>query len=208
MLFLDLPNDVIEKIRNVYFIEYVKPDMLRNAPWMALQGCKSNFLQIRFNCFLADVVEWAASYLHSFYPRIAMNELRGGAEFREYNRTHKYCWVDVVDIDVGTKGDSRSMTDIKLWFQQEFNVVLRNRSIRLEFKSRIKPIVQWALNHSNIEIDSTIFEWKPLTLKIDFVDECAYFVDPSDGRKSRRTYKRNGEHVAVEDPIPWLVFFP
>ena len=210
----DLPNDVIEKIRNAFFIEYVKPKMMMNAPWLALQGCRHNFTRIHTDSFMtnfvARVVGWTMSYLHSFYPSISMNELRGGKEYREYAKTQKFCWVDVVDIEV--IGETRrNMTDLKLWFQQEVDcVLLRHRSIRLDFKSHIESTIAHLLRQENIEM--TRFEWKPLILKIDFSSELAYFEDPSDVRRSRLVYKHNGEYddvaAPVKDPIPWLVFFP
>ena len=146
-----------------------------------------------------------------------MCEPRGvGIAYCEYIKTHKYCWVNIVDIEVVSASASAStiMTHVKLAFQNEFDCVqVRGKHIRLNLESSISATTCLVLDLCNI--DRECFEWKSLLLKIDMVNECVYFEDPANKQKSRRVYFHNPNpnpndypNWMNNNPIPWFVFFP
>ncbi len=125
----NLSSDVAHYIRKIYFEMYVKPGMVL-ASWSAVQGCRN--IRSTDTNFLSRAAHWASSYIHCFYPSIAMCEPRGvGIAYCEYIKTHKYCWVNIVDIEVVNKSKSAStiMTQVKLAFQNEFDCVQVNACV-------------------------------------------------------------------------------
>ena len=216
----DLPNDVIEKIRRIYFEAYVKPKMMDAFEWLPVVGCERHFQQPA--SFVLRVANWTRFYLDSFFPVVARVEpdARGGAAYREYIATNKLCWVNVVEIcvdDFGTFEICEIMTSIKRWFQQLYEVVqVRGRRIRLILGHNELKSVDFAIRNGNIDANEKQLEWKPLMLKIDFSKNLAYFEDPSDGRKSRFVMDDNSERsshyratrLLQKDWIPWLVYLP
>ena len=198
----DLPNDVVAEIRKACFEMFLKHSFYS---WKPVLGCISNRNYFHKTDFIVCAASWALSYLNSFQP----NMMRTTA-FMEYLETHKkYCWVDIVLIEVSPYIDD--MSSIKLVFQQMFDCVqVSGSDIRIDFKTQIRD---WVFSTMDAcDVDSSLFEWKPLILKIDIDRQVVYFEDPSDRRKSKRVYNRDTVlpviHESDDNPIPWLVYVP
>jgi hypothetical protein len=199
----ELPNDIIEKIWKAYFTMFVIPDI--RLWWKPLHGCRFNHnITYYGEDFITNVVGWTSSYLHCFWPSFNTWE---SPEFREYLKTHKYCWVDTVYI----KADGCDMEDIKFKFQKYFHngsvEINSNNKIRIDFKHYYMDSVKFSLNHC--EIDTRDFEWKSLDLKIDGHNKIAYLEDPYTKQKSKRLYDNSHKYDYKPDStIPWLVYIP
>ena len=198
-----LPNDVIEKIRKIYFTTHVLPTI---KIWYPVYGCTPR--ECQRDCFASRVVYWASIYLYCFHPYFSIDEHK---TFREYMRTNKYCWANTITIEIDShSADIRNdMTSIKLALQQRFTCIeVCGKSIRFHLKHEIQDWVSLVLRQ--LDVDESRFEWKPLILRIDFQRGMAYFEDPSNGKISHRVYLDNeyDDYPRVIDPIPWFVYIP
>jgi hypothetical protein len=199
----ELPDDIIERIWKTYFTMYVLPEIPEF--WKPLYGCRGNHnISYYGDDFITNVVGWTSSYLNCFLPSFMTWE---SPAFREYLKTHKYCWVDTVYI----KADGCDMEDIKFKLQKHFLdgsiQVNSNNKIRIDYKNYYFNLIEYGINESNIDMRD--FEWKSLNLKIDGHHKIAYLEDPYTKQKSKRLY--DSSHTFDYKPdavIPWLVYIP
>ena len=76
---LDLfPNDIIEKIRKLYFTMYVLPTI---NLWRPVLGCICDLNILPIVGFISRAISWASTYLHSFYPSYMKYESCAYCEF-------------------------------------------------------------------------------------------------------------------------------
>lgn len=212
-----LPDDIIRKIRKLYFESYLKPSLLSNSEFIQVIGCRRRFFtnsNYDDYSFLEKAINWLGSYVNSFDPEIASCEslYRGGPQYREYHKHNKYCWVDSIYIcvdDFGTESVHDTMSLLKAYLQNlNYNVFVRARQIKLDLKV-YENYIYHILQKQNIPIEN--FEWKSLNFHIDFKKQIAYFTD-SCGQSSRFIYIEvfeNYDHAEYnKNYIPWFVYFP